>query len=375
MARSMREWDIFCRVVDNYGDIGVCWRLARQIANEYGFSVRLWVDDLASFARIQPHIDPALNSQMCDGVRVNRWREPFPLTESAEVVIEAFACALPENYLVKMRETQPVWINLEYLSAEDWVAGCHEMASPQLGLNKYFFFPGFAEKTGGVLGEAAMRAARAAWSEYDRAHWLNQHASVDYDALVISMFAYENNGIGALLADWALGEQPVHVLLPEGRLMPQVREALEMPELASGKSITHGHLHVSCLPMLPQEDYDRLLWSCDLNFVRGEDSFVRAQWAALPMVWHIYPQDDDAHHAKLDAFLDIYCEGMPTETAMALRNFFWAWNHGADVGAAWPAFSAALPALRQHAQGWAIRLAAQGDLAANLVKFVAAKVE
>ena len=51
-ARPSLSWDIFCTVVDNYGDIGVCWRLARQLAAEHGFAVRLWVDDLASFARL-----------------------------------------------------------------------------------------------------------------------------------------------------------------------------------------------------------------------------------------------------------------------------------------------------------------------------------
>ncbi|MBY0444112.1 MAG: elongation factor P maturation arginine rhamnosyltransferase EarP, partial [Burkholderiales bacterium] len=38
------RWDIFCRVIDNYGDIGVCWRLARQLSFEHGFAVRLMVD-------------------------------------------------------------------------------------------------------------------------------------------------------------------------------------------------------------------------------------------------------------------------------------------------------------------------------------------
>src|SRR5690554_5010470 len=30
-----------CRVIDNYGDISVCWRLARQLANEYPVRVSL----------------------------------------------------------------------------------------------------------------------------------------------------------------------------------------------------------------------------------------------------------------------------------------------------------------------------------------------
>lgn len=375
MPRLPKRWDVFCKVVDNFGDIGVCWRLARQLLVEHGLSVRLWVDDLASFARIQPEIDPALNQQSCCGVDVRHWCDPFPAVDVADVVIEAFACELPAGYVAAMRACKPVWINLEYLSAEDWVEGCHGLASPQSGLNKYFFFPGFTEKTGGVPGEAAMRAEQAAWSAYDRAHWLSQHADVDYTALVISLFAYENPAVGELLAQWVHGAQPVHVFLPEGRLLPQVRSALEVPQLAPGQTVVRDQLRLTCLPMLPQSGYDRLLWSCDVNFVRGEDSFVRAQWAAQPFVWHIYPQDDDAHHAKLDAFLDIYCDGIAEDAAAALRDFWWAWNRGEGAGGAWPAFQAALPTLQQHARTWRSRLTANGDLAANLVKFVAGKVE
>ncbi|MBS1155031.1 MAG: hypothetical protein H6R07_955 [Proteobacteria bacterium] len=372
-----RRWDIFCTVVDNYGDIGICWRLARQLVAEHGFAVRLWVDDLASFARIQPQIDPARDEQTCAGVTIRRWADPFPACETAEVVIETFACHLPTAYVAAMRAraTKPVWVNLEYLSAEEWVEGCHQLPSPQTGLQKYWYFPGFTERTGGVMGEAAMRAARAAWSAQDRANWLARHARVEPGARVVSLFAYENPAVSGLLAQWEQSDGPIHVLLPEGRLLPQVRAALDAPELAAGQSVQRSALTLTCLPMLPQEDYDRLLWSCDLNFVRGEDSFVRAQWATSPFVWHIYPQDDEVHHVKLEAFMDRYCADLDVASAQALRDFWCAWNRGEGADLAWPAFTAALPALQRHAKKWANRLTANGDLAANLVKFVLGKVE
>ena len=149
------DWDIFCCVVDNFGDIGVTWRLARQLKREGNIAahgdevqVRLWVDDLASFARIAPGLQPALAQQQLDGVSICHWpAQDFPATDAADVVIEAFGCPLPDSYLAAMvgRARKPVWINLEYLSAEDWVAGCHGLASPhpQLPLTKHFFFPGF----------------------------------------------------------------------------------------------------------------------------------------------------------------------------------------------------------------------------------------
>src|SRR5512146_2914773 len=124
--------DIFCTVVDNYGDIGVCWRLARQLAGEHGFAVRLWVDDLASFQRLCAEVDPALASQRCRGVDIHHWPVTFPEVEPAQLVIEAFACELPERYVLAMADLtdKPVWLNLEYLSAEGWVEGCHALPSP-----------------------------------------------------------------------------------------------------------------------------------------------------------------------------------------------------------------------------------------------------
>lgn len=376
-ASIPRRWDIFCTVVDNFGDIGVCWRLARQLAAEHDLQVRLWVDDLVSFARIQPEINPALAEQHCARVTIRRWDQPFPATDVAEVVIETFACHLPPDYVAAMRAcpSKPVWINLDYLSAEDWVEGCHQLPSPQSGLQKYWYFPGFTEQTGGVMGEAAMRVARAAWSSADRAAWLKQHAEIDADALVISLFGYENSALASLLAQWQQSDRPIHVFLPEGRLLPQARAALKAPDLQAGQTVQRGALRVTCLPMLPQDEYDRLLWCCDLNFVRGEDSFVRAQWAALPFVWHIYPQDDEVHHVKLEAFMDRYCAELDAANARILREYWRAWNRGEGAGGAWPVFAKALPALQAHAEKWAKRLTENGDLAGNLVKFVAGKVE
>ena len=155
VVRLNFAWDIFCRVVDNYGDIGVCWRLARQLAAEHNVAVRLWVDDLNSFARLCPEIDSSLDRQRIAGMTVYRWREPFPDAIPGDVVIEAFGCELPAVFQAAMtaKAQPPVWINLEYLSAENWVTGSHALPSPQAKLRKYFFFPGFVAGTGGLLRE------------------------------------------------------------------------------------------------------------------------------------------------------------------------------------------------------------------------------
>ena len=82
--------DIFCSVIDNYGDIGVCWRLARQLAHEHGLSVRLWTDDLASFARFCPEADAEAEIQRCKGVEVQLWSKSFPDVQPAVVRFHPF---------------------------------------------------------------------------------------------------------------------------------------------------------------------------------------------------------------------------------------------------------------------------------------------
>jgi uncharacterized repeat protein (TIGR03837 family) len=160
-------WDIFCTVVDNYGDIGVTWRLARQLADEHALPVRLWVDDLAAFQQIRPEIDPASDIQHLAGVEVRRWTSPLPDTEPGEVVIEALACNLPDEFIHRMaaRQPPPVWLNLEYLSAEDWVAGVHGLPSPhpRLSLTKHFFMPGYTRQTGGLTRERWLTTERDAF--------------------------------------------------------------------------------------------------------------------------------------------------------------------------------------------------------------------
>ena len=124
--------DIFCAVIDNYGDIGVCWRLARQMANEHDVAVRLWVDNLTRLEHLCPEVDVNQIQQVCRGVDVRFWAAQFPEVQVAHLVIESFACELPQRYIDAMaeREIKPFWINLEYLSAEEWVEECHGLPSP-----------------------------------------------------------------------------------------------------------------------------------------------------------------------------------------------------------------------------------------------------
>lgn len=162
--------DLFCKVVDNFGDIGICWRLARQLQREHGIAVTLWVDDMQTFRRICPQIDVAAERQQVDHIAVRHWASQegeFSAADVADIVIEFFGCDIPLGYIAAMaqRPQRPVWLNLEGLSAEEWVEGCHSLPSkhPRLPLTKYFFFPGFTEKTGGLLCEKGLEAERLAY--------------------------------------------------------------------------------------------------------------------------------------------------------------------------------------------------------------------
>lgn len=373
--RALPRWDVFCQVVDNFGDIGVCWRLARQLAGEFCIHVRLWVDDLASAARLIPGLDSQAAVQHQEGVAIHRWEPDFSDEQAADVVIAAFACPLPDVYKRAMaaRKQRPVWINLEYLSAEDWVAGCHGLPSPQPGLPlvQHFFFPGFDAASGGLLREADYAARQAA---FDPDAWWQTRVGMPrpLDALTVSLFAYENPGLAPLLDVWARGARPVVCLVPEGRVLADLAAWSGQPGLKAGDGLQRGALRLQVLPFVPQQAYDELLWACDLNFVRGEDSFVRAQWAAKPLVWHIYRQEEEAHMVKLEAFLARQGAGLDSAARNAQEAFWRAWNGsegGMGVAEAWPALEAALPRLAAHGQAWAREMEALGDLASGLLKF------
>ncbi|MDQ2819481.1 MAG: elongation factor P maturation arginine rhamnosyltransferase EarP [Pseudomonadota bacterium] len=397
MTRSLRL-DLFCRVVDNYGDIGICWRLARQLHAEHGVAVTLWVDDLTSFQRMCPDVVVGAAEQIVANVRVRHWAsqdDAFSPADIADIVIEFFACDIPPAYIAAMAQCmpRPVWLNLEGLTAEEWVEGCHTLPSmhPQLPLTKYFFFPGFTAKTGGLLREATFIDARRAFQSDPAAQaaFLARFGVTarEMQATKVSLFCYPQAPVTALLQAWRDGQDPVLCLVPEGVATDAVGPFIG----------THGALTVRVLPFVPQPDYDRLLWACDLNLVRGEDSFVRAQWAGKPFIWHIYHQDDNLHHVKLRAFLARYGNAAnaadtahPADAANAadaadaadaavaaspaVTAFSLAWN-SVDTGSApdWPALSRALLAdaagIAARADAWQQEMTEYGDLAGNLLDF------
>jgi len=377
--------DIFCAVIDNFGDIGVCWRLARQLAGEHGWQVRLFVDDLHAFHKLNAAVDTGRAQQTVDGIVIEHWHEPAHAGDTlqvADVVIEAFACELPHVYIEAMarRERAPVWINLEYLSGEDWVADFHLRPSPhpRHALIKTFFFPGLGKGTGGVLKERDLDARRAAFetSPDARAVWWREKAQSPMpaaDAMVISLFAYENPAVDGLLEQWRDAGSEIVLLVPEGRSSGAMARFFGAASFAAGAQASRGSLRAHALAFTDQPGYDELLWVSDINFVRGEDSFVRAQWAARPFVWHIYPQADDAHLPKLDAALAHYAHSLPAPARAALGRFWHAWNGNGIPD--WAELQQHRAALEKRATDWAHELASIGDLAGNLAEYAKSQLK
>jgi uncharacterized repeat protein (TIGR03837 family) len=367
-----KSCDIFCAVVDNYGDIGVSWRLAKQLVHEHGVAVRLWVDDLASFAKLCSEVRITQEEQVCRGVIVRQWHKKFPDVIPADLVIEAFACKLPESYVEAMAalKQKPVWLNLEYLSAEDWVEGAHKLPSPhlRLPLTKHFFFPGFTEKTGGLLIEDNLLARRDAFQAdiaAQQAYWRSMNVPERVEGeLRVSLFSYENAALVELLQAWERSDTPVVCCVPEGRVLPSLREYFA----GTAEPYARGYLKVYVLPFVEQERYDELLWACDINFVRGEDSCVRAQWAGRPFIWHIYPQHDGVHMQKLWALSTLFGKDLSAEARHANAVMWQAWNGEGDISSTWQAFAAQRNALQRHARAWSGNLA-NNSLALNLLDF------
>lgn len=370
VSRTAKRWDIFCRIVDNYGDIGVCWRLARQLAHEHGLSVRLWVDTPEVAARLIVGLDVSQSHQCIESVEICHWTVPFPDTEAADVVIEAFACELPSNYLASMTHSKPVWINLEYLSAEGWVEDFHLQSSPHpsLPLTKYFFFPGFTPHTGGLLREHGLIAKRDAFQQSPalQAGFWQKLGVNNISAMKLSLFCYPDAPLTDLLHAMASATVPVLCLVPDSGLWSRIGASFGVTDL---NRITQGNLTLQRLPFLSQEDYDLLLWACDLNFVRGEDSWIRAIWAARPFIWQPYRQQEDTHLTKQQAFLELYCAGLGSYASQVLRQAYQNWSSSAFPMADWSSLLAHRPALEAHSHRRSAELSAEPDLAAKLVIF------
>lgn len=324
----MLNLDIFCNVIDNYGDAGVCLHLARTLSQQ-GLHVRLWCDQLDTLNQILNQQD-----QNLEHLEIKNW-QPLSNYECPDIIINAFNCRLDPITIQKIQEraqnqnllqsttqtlapsqqqdpTQQqntnlcsnlcqkpvVVINLDYLSAEDWIESCHGLTSFADGISCYYFFPGFTKKTGGLNVEPTFINKCRKNLQY-----LAEHKAPT--TTQISLFSYHNNELKPLLAPLLEegADSSTICKVFKGLSLDNLNHLLNL-NLEPEQSYTQGQLIVKALPMLQQEEYDEILLNSTCNLVRGEDSIIRAMHTGHPFLWQIYKQEENAHIVKLEAFLN-----------------------------------------------------------------------
>lgn len=365
-----KNWDIFCKVIDNFGDIGVCWRLAKQLQSEHQLTIRLWVDDLTVAKKIIPDLNSELSRQIIDEICILNWQAETDFTIVADVVIEAFSCELPAGYLIAMAKKKSKWINLEYLSAESWVADFHAKPSPQSnGLTRHFYFPGFTESTGGLIRERHIweKNQKLADSKVSQNMFWQSLNLTNHQHLKVSLFCYPHAPIVDLLTAMAESNQPVDCYVPESSILPVIANFFAMESLVVGAKVKLKNLSLHILPFLNQADYDQLLTACDVNFVRGEDSWLRAIWAGKPFIWQPYFQDENTHIKKLEAFLmQFYAK---FDGADQVSQMHTAWASDQFSAPVWHRYLNQLSNVADYTLQRARQLTRQTDLATKLVNF------
>lgn len=303
MRHQHQTWIIFCRIVDFFGDAGFCWRLAVALRRLGVGHVILVIDRLNI-------LDELRGSERIQGVTVLPWNvvdeqwqhHGVPSEHQADVVIEAFTCDPPRAYLEKLKP-QAQWITLDYLATEPWADSVHGQPSPSPSLRhpvaarRCWWVPGFSAATGGLL--------HGSWrhiSTSERRAWRNELAGepIANDVFLVLAFGYAD-------ARWDELE----------RMLSKLPQGFRSYRLWRPQGIEYS-----------QGEFDEILQACDLNFVRGEDSFVRAHWAAagpwqVPFIWQPYRQDALAHGHKLAGWMN---QVLAAPALAPLQDFHWAWN-------------------------------------------------
>lgn len=320
--------------------------------------VRLFIDDLAIASNIIPTLNSELKSQTINHVEILTWQSANTV-QPADVALETFSCELPAEYIAAM-QGNTVWVNLEYLSAESWVSEFHARSSNNTKPARHFFFPGFTEATGGLIREA----------DIFQKSQLNTNKQRETDALRVSLFCYPHAPVADLLNAMAESNQRVDCYVPTSSILPHIADFFNLNAIEVGSNLSKKNLKVHVVPFLSQADYDQLLASFDINFVRGEDSWMRAIWAGNPFVWQPYLQTESTHVTKLNAFLDLFYADCEAHAKASIYNIHSAWVSNHITTDIWQNYLDALQVIKPYTLKKASKLAKQTDLASKLVIFL-----
>lgn len=291
--------DIFCDVIDNFGDAGVTYRLAKALKSELpGSEIRLFTNDLNAFSALNSSIDPSMTVQELNGIEFFSYGvltdEFVKEYEIPKLVIEAFACQIPAAYYEKALDSDCLIINLDHLSAEPWIEGVHLKESlTGRKAKKYFFMPGFTTVSGGLIQDRPLSDEE---KSEKRKHFENMFGFADA-GLMISAFTYEHDFF-LLFADLENIGKKINIIVFGEKSRKSIQKL----------QVNGSNISIAYADFISQEDYDALLKVCDLNFVRGEDSWSRACLSGKPFIWHSYHQKDNYQQVKVKAFLEFQKE-------------------------------------------------------------------
>ena len=398
--------DVLCKVVDNYGDIGVVYRLARALSElDPAPVLRIVVDDLRAFSLLEPLVRPDVAVQTVRGWTIVDWRGPTVADAGSyeavygqagpRVVLECFACGRPDWFEAMLFDddddgSQKTIVNIEYLSAEPYADEFHRLPSLTRSgsVRKHMFMPGFTPGTGGLILDSAFVAAKARCSEpaglaVERGLLLAGAGlemlpsdGLSADGTVgmfwVLVFSYERD-YARIVADLAAfnAKRPVLVLVASGKSEPCFMRAWE----DAGRPF-----RVLRLPFLPQETWDRVLLASDFLFVRGEDSMARAALSGRPFLWHAYPQAEAHQLVKVRALLERMRAHFDPQDFRYVEETFLAFNDRLADGAAVAGTERVTRLLEADARmlhgfsSFADALAANGNLADALMTFLCGMV-
>ncbi|WBF65707.1 MAG: elongation factor P maturation arginine rhamnosyltransferase EarP [Candidatus Kinetoplastibacterium crithidii] len=358
--------DIFCKVIDNYGDIGFSWRLANDLANNYNCVVRLIVDNLTTFSSIRSEINPSSKYQVIDNITILDWNSDHVLKiKPAELIIETFSCNIPDAYMQKIIKNKSCWLTIEYLTAESWIEDYHLLPSKTSNnSDKFFFFPGFNNKTGGLILEPNLIKTRNVFQQ----SLSSQISFLKTLGLDNSLLEERSNKIFCYL--FCYNTTPITDIIKGFKKLYKeivILANLGNPILEFAKYYNNEMIKIIKIPFVNQNDFDKLLWSMDINFVRGEDSFIRAIWSGRPLVWNIYKQKDNIHINKLDCWIDIY------NPPSSVKQLIYSWNQNNSnplIKSVQESFSDQnWIKWQEHAKNWSDNQSQQSSLSYRLLKF------
>lgn len=302
--------DIFCEIIDNFGDIGVVYRISKELKKIFqNVRIRIVLNRLEEFKAINKKVKDT-DYQEIDGlicVTEKYVKENMESFGVSDVFIEAFGCNVPEEYVKAAKENSKLWINLEYLSGEKWIEDFHlcESLIDSKTLKKIFFMPGFSEKSGGVIIDSGF-LERMKFGKENRDEVFKKYFK-DFDLkdkFIGTIFSYEKN-FENLLETLKNYEKETILLLMGEKTQKSFSEILKKNLTEDyGNIVKYGKITMIYSDFFSQEEYEEIISASDFNFTRGEDSFVRGIILGKPFMWHIYLQEEKAHMDKIKAFTE-----------------------------------------------------------------------